>query len=255
MDRLTGKTILVTGASKGIGAAIAMRLAAEGAHVIAQYGRDRAGAEAALADCPPERKHLLAADFGDPANADTLWQQATAWRGHVDVLVANAAIMHNAGGIDAPDEEWDAVWEETMRVNVLSPARLMRNAVRHFRGRGGGSLIALTSWVVHRGTGVPEALAYAASKSAVAATAKTIARAYAKEGVLAYCVAPGVVRTQMSVDAAASQGGEAAVSAGLAMGEWIPPEDIADVVAYLAEGRARHLTGATIDVNGASYVR
>ena len=255
MSELDGKTILVTGASKGIGAAIATRLAADGATVIAQYGRDRAGAEAALAACPAGRKHLLAADFAEPASADTLWYAAVEAAGRVDVLVANAAVMHIGGGIDAPDAEWDAVWEDTMRVNVLAPARLMRNAVRHFREAGGGGLVTLTSWVVHRGSSVPDLLAYAASKSALAATTKTIARAHAKDNILAYCVAPGVVRTQMSIDAAAPQGGEAAVSAGLALGEWVPPEDVADVVAYLSGGRARHLTGATIDVNGASYVR
>ena len=84
---------------------------------------------------------------------------------------------------------------------------------------------------------------------------KTIARAYAKENILAYIVAPGVVRTRLSENFAATQGGEAAVTANLAMGEWVPPSDIAELVAFLATGRCRHLTGATLDVNGATYVR
>jgi len=87
------------------------------------------------------------------------------------------------------------------------------------------------------------------------ASTKTIARAYAKENILAYIVAPGVVRTRLSENFAATQGGEAAVTANLAMGEWVPPGDIAELVAFLATGRCRHLSGATLDVNGASYVR
>ena len=157
--------------------------------------------------------------------------------------------------VEAAEADWDATWDEAIRVNLLAPARLTRAAVRHFLATGGGTLITLSSWVVHRGASMPDGLAYAATKAGITAVTKTIARAYAKEGVLAYCVAPGVVRTKMSEDSAAVLGGEAAVTAGLTMGEWVPPSDIAEVVAFLAQGRARHLTGATIDINGASYVR
>jgi NAD(P)-dependent dehydrogenase (short-subunit alcohol dehydrogenase family) len=255
MADLTGKTILVTGASKGIGAAIAAMLAGRGAHVIAHYGSDRAGAEAALADAPPERVKLIQANFGDPVAVESLWAEAEAWRGRVEVLVNNAAVMRFGASMEASDDLWDAVWDEAIRVNLLAPARLTRAAVRHFLATSGGTLITLSSWVVHRGASMPDGLAYAATKSGITAFTKTIARAYARQGVLAYCVAPGVVRTRMSEDSAAVLGGEAAVTAGLTMGEWVPPTDIAEVVAFLAEGRARHLTGATIDVNGASYVR
>lgn len=255
MGDLSGRTVLVTGASKGIGAATAALVAARGATVFAHYGTDRAGAEAALADCPQDRKRIAAADFADPASADALFAEAVAWRGRVDVVVANAAVMRIAGDVDAPDAEWDAVWDEALRVNVLSPARLMRNAVRHFREHGGGSIVAVTSWVVHRGSSMPGGVAYAASKGALAGLTKTIARTTAKENILAYCVAPGVVRTRMSDEAALVLGGEDKVTAGLAMGEWVPPEDVAEVVAFLCEGRSRHLSGATIDVNGANYIR
>lgn len=255
MSSLTDKTVVVTGASKGIGAAIAAILGREGAHVVAQYGGDRAGAENATAYIPADRVKLLQADFGDPAAADAFWAEATAWRGRVDTLVLNAAVMRLKGGLDDTVEAWDSVWDEAVRVNLLSPTRLMRNAVASYRAAGGGVLICLSSWAANRGSSNPDGIAYAATKAGVTAAAKTIARAYAKENILTYIVSPGVVRTQMSVDSAATLGGEAAVTAGLAMGEWVPPSDLGELVAFLATGRVRHLTGATIDVNGASYVR
>jgi NAD(P)-dependent dehydrogenase (short-subunit alcohol dehydrogenase family) len=255
MQDLKGKTILVTGASKGIGAAIVKSLGEAGAHVIAHYGQDRAGAEAATAAIPPDHKRLAAADLGRKTEVDRLWQEALAWRGRIDVLVNNAAVMRLAGGIDDTDETWDAVWEEALAVNVLAPARLMRHAVKHFVPTGGGILVTLSSWAAQRGPGNPALLAYASSKAAILAATKTIARHYAKQSVLAYSIAPGVVRTQLSVDAANAVGGEAVVTAGLAMGEWIPPSDIGALVVFLASGTCRHLTGATLDLNGASYLR
>ena len=254
MTDLTGKTVVVTGASKGIGAAAVAAIGAAGAHVVAHYGSDRAGAEAAAADLPPERRLLLQADFGDLAAVEGFWAEAQAWRGRIDVLVSNAAVMRADGGFSVSPERWDAVWDEAVRVNLLAPARLLRAAVASWRGHG-GVLITMSSWVVQRGTADPDAIAYAATKAAITTATKTVARAYAKDGILAYCIAPGVVRTRMSEDAAAALGGEAAVTASLAMGEWVPPAELADLVVFLASGRCRHLTGATLDVNGASYMR
>ena len=97
-------------------------------------------------------------------------------------------------------------------------------------------------------------VAYAASKAAVKAAAQTIARGYANQNILSYVVAPGVVRTRMSEDFAATQGGEDKVTAMLAMGEWVPPSDIGALVAFLATGKARHMTGATLDVNGGQWM-
>lgn len=253
--QLSGRTALVTGASKGIGAAIARKLAAEGASVIAHCNSDPAGARRALAGVPPERAHVLAADQGEPATMDRLWQQALAIAPRIDCVVLNAAIFIGSGGIEDGMDAWEHAWEMQWRVNAAAPARLMKHAVNHFVGQGGGVLVTMSSWVAQRGSGTQATVAYAASKAAIKAAAQTVARHYAKAGVLSYIVAPGVVRTQMSLDAAAIAGGEAKVTAGLAMGEWVPPEELAELVAFLATGRARHLSGATLDVNGATYVR
>ncbi len=256
MMDLEGKTVLVTGCSRGIGAAITRALGAAGAHVIVHYASDRHGAEAAAAGIPSERKLLVEADFCEADSAQQLWKHAIAWRERIDVLVNNAAIMLWNGGIDADDERWDQVWKQTLQVNVQTPATLLRHALRHFRASGGGVVITISSWVAHRGVTNPDTLAYAASKAAIRSVTQTIARAYARENILAYVIAPGVVDTQMSESFASTQpGGKAAVQESLAMGEWVPPEEIAQLVTFLASGRSRHLSGATLDVNGASYIR
>jgi NAD(P)-dependent dehydrogenase (short-subunit alcohol dehydrogenase family) len=253
--KLEGKVVLLTGASKGIGAKTAGALAAAGALVIGHYNTDRSGAEAALAEVPAERKLLLQADAAEPRQMDTLWASAQAWQGRIDAVVLNAATMVAGGGIEDSEADWDEAWDLQWRVNVLSPSRLMRHAVSHFKPRGGGVLVTISSWAAQRGVTNPAMIAYAASKSAVKAAAQTIARGYAQHGILSYVVAPGVVRTRMSTDFAATQGGEDKVTAMLAMGEWVPPVEIARLVTFLCEGSVRHLSGATLDVNGASYIR
>ncbi|MDU8944231.1 SDR family NAD(P)-dependent oxidoreductase [Ovoidimarina sediminis] len=257
MRPLSDKTVVVTGASKGIGAAIASALIENGARIVSHYGGDREGAEAAVEGAAPGQATLLSADFHDMAAVDRFWAEASdALGGAVDVLINNAGMMRQSGGIPDPIEEWDAVWQETMTVNVYAPARLLRHAVNAWLDAGrAGSVIGIGSWAATRGTANPRAIAYAASKAAITAATKTVARNHAHQGILAYVIAPGVVRTQMSVDSAAIVGGEEAVTATLPMGEWVPPSDIGEICVFLAEGRARHLSGATIDVNGAAYIR
>jgi NAD(P)-dependent dehydrogenase (short-subunit alcohol dehydrogenase family) len=254
MVDLTGRVVLVTGASKGIGAAIVAALGTAGAKVIAHYGSDESGAKAATADIPDDRKLLLSADFNDPASSATLWAQAHAWQGRVDVVVANAAVMTEAA-LSASDDEWNECWQTALNVNVLSPANLIRHATQSFLAEGGGVIIGLSSWAAQRGASNPDLCAYSASKAAFAAMIKTLARAYSAQNVLSYLVAPGVVSTDMSVRAAQSTIGVEGITKTLAMREWVPPHELAELIAFLATGSIRHLSGATLDVNGASYVR
>jgi NAD(P)-dependent dehydrogenase (short-subunit alcohol dehydrogenase family) len=254
MEDLTGRTVLVTGASKGIGQATVRALGDAGASVIAHYGSDEAGAREAVSGIAADRGLMLQADLADAGETRRLWDEALAWHGQIDVLVNNAAVLIETP-LDDPDDEWAGKWMRTWEVNVRASADLVRAAVRHFQGREGGVLIGLSSWVAQRGAGNPDLLAYAASKGAVKALVNTIARNHAKDGVLAYLIAPGIVGTQMSVDAAAGQGGIEKVVTSLAMGEWVPPAEIGELVVFLATGRQRHLSGATFDVNGATYIR
>jgi NAD(P)-dependent dehydrogenase (short-subunit alcohol dehydrogenase family) len=251
---LTGRTILLTGASSGIGAATACVLGAAGATLIAHYAADKAGAEEATSAIPADRKLLLQADFREPGAGRDLWSRALAWRDHIDVLVNNAAIMPD-NPIDAPDEDWDETWSAILRVNVVEPASLIRGAVRHYRDAGGGIIISMSSWAGQQGSAIPQLSAYAATKAAIKAVTQTMARVHAADGVLAYVIAPGIVRTQMSEISSTFRGGEDAVRAILPLGDMVPPAEIGHLVAFLSTGLCRHLSGATLDVNGAAYVR
>ena len=251
---LVGRVVLVTGASGGIGSVTAAVLGARGAAVIAHYGSNRDGAERAVESLPGDRRTLIQADMRSPRAARTLFAEALRWRGKVDVVVVNAAILREAP-FEASDELWDECWEETLRVNVLEPVSLMREAVRHYLAEGGGTIIALSSWAAERGSAIASLSAYAASKAAVRNVAQTIARNHARDGILAYVLAPGPVHTQMSEISAVSRGGIDALNAVLAMGEMVPPSEIAELIAFLSTGRAKHLSGATLDVNGATYLR
>jgi NAD(P)-dependent dehydrogenase (short-subunit alcohol dehydrogenase family) len=251
---LAGRTILLTGASGGIGSVTARLLLDRGAHVIAHYGSDRAAAEAACADAPAERALLVQADLSQRGGARELWARALEWRGRVDVLVANAAAAPSVP-FDGTDEEWDAGWELTLRVNVQEPASLIRAALPHFVSSGGGVVIVLGSWAAQRGSALPTHTAYAASKAALQNVAQSIARSHTGDGVLAYVVAPGIVRTPMAEISATHRGGVDAVNAMLPMGEMVPPLEVAELIAFLASGAARHLAGATLDLNGASNIR
>jgi NAD(P)-dependent dehydrogenase (short-subunit alcohol dehydrogenase family) len=254
MTDLTGKTVLVTGASRGIGFVTAQALGQSGAHVIAHYADGDRGAIAATREIPDDRKLLVRADFAIPDAPSTLWREAIDWRGRVDVVISNAAIMPQVS-IRDPESQWDSAWASALQINAVAPAKLIRHAVNHFLESGGGIIVAISSWAAQRGAGNENLMAYAASKAALGAMAKTVARAHAKDNILVYLVAPGVVRTEMSLTSARNQGGEQAVTNSLAMGEWVPPAEIANLVTYLSSGACRHLTGATLDVNGASYVR
>lgn len=253
-EDLHGTTILLTGASGGIGSATVRALSGRGANVIAHYAHNRAGAERACAGMAEATCHFVQADLSQHGGARRLWRQAVAWRGRIDVVIANAAIMPTSA-IDASDEDWDIAWEQTFRVNVLEAASLLREAVRHFLEHGGGIVIVLSSWAAQRGSAIPQLNAYAASKAAIQNLAQTIARNYARDGILAYIVAPGIVHTPMSEISATYRGGLDVLNAMLTMGEMVPPEEVADLIAFLATGTCRHLTGATLDINGASNIR
>ena len=253
MGDLSGKVVLVTGGSRGIGAAIVRAVSAMEAFVIIHYGTGKDRAEALANEVGADRCHLLGADFTDDGAVRRLWEEAVAWRGRVDVLINNAGVYEPAS-VDGPFEAWNAAWQRMLRINLVAPAHLCREAILHFRDHHGGIIIInITSRAAHRGD-APDYMQYAASKGGLQTLTRNIARAFAAENVLAYAIAPGFVRTEMAESFIAVHG-EAAATHDIPLGELPAPEEVANVAAFLATGKARHTTGATIDINGASYVR
>ena len=250
------KVVLITGASRGIGACCVRALLDGGASVVIHYNQNRVAAEA-LAEAAPERCHLVGADLTNEEAPKTLWREALAWQGQIDVLVNNAAVYEAEPAFaedDAWPEAWRAIWLRTLQLNLLAPAELATRAVAHFRERGeGGILIHLSSRAAHRGE-KPLLGSYAASKGALNALSHTLARTHGGDGILSYAVAPGWVGTDMSWDYINETGDRGPLGEN-ALGTLIPPEEVANVVAFLASGAARHATGTVIDINGASFPR
>lgn len=244
---LAGKTVLVTGGSRGIGRATVETMHREGAHVVLHYGNDKDSAQA-TADRLGERVQLVQGNLVDLAERSRVWTEAVEWRDGVDVLVNNAGAWLPSDIDDA--RGWQQGWEANYELNLLAPADLCREAILGFRQRGGGIIVNVTSRSAHRGDDA-EHLAYGAAKGGLLALTKGIARGYGKENILSYAVAPGWVAT----DIAGHLSTDDPMLAGLPLGEVTPPQDVAEVIAFLASGRSRHTTGATIDITGADYVR
>ena len=252
MADLDGKTILVTGGSRGIGGAIARGMADAGANVVVHYCRQPGAARVLTETLGADRCLPLRADFEDAAQIAALWEQAVAWKGRIDVLVNNAGIFEPVP-LDSADADWLAGWQRTMQVNLTAAAQLCRAALPHFKGNGGGILVNIASRAAFRGDD-PDYLHYAASKGGMVALTRSIARGFGADKVLAYTIAPGFVRTEMSEDYVRRYGAEH-ILRELPLGEMASAEDVANVAVFLATGKARHATGTTIDINGASYVR
>ena len=251
---LSGKTILVTGASRGIGAAIAKSCALAGAHVISHFNSHADGATENMKDIPDSLKSFIMQNLSEPGSGRQLWHKAIKASKKIDIFINNAAVNIETP-FDSAVDEWDKGWLETFQVNVYEPANIMKEALSYFQTQGAGVIISMSSWSGQRGSALPTLPAYAASKAAVKALTQTIAKNYAKDGVLAYVISPGIVKTRMSDLAAVVRGGEESMKSQLVMGELVKPSELGELVVFLSSGACRHLTGSTIDVNGASYIR
>ncbi|MEO6389206.1 MAG: SDR family oxidoreductase [Croceibacterium sp.] len=234
-------TVLVTGSSRGIGRAIVEALRGRGVRVIGHASR------AGDAD-------TLVANLAEPSAPQALWEEALERAGgRIDALVNNAGIFA-ANPLDGSDIGWLDGWEDTLRINLTAAAQLSRFAVRHWLGSGtGGRLVHIASRAGHRGDS-PEHWHYAASKGGMLALHKTIARAYAAQGILSFAVAPGFVDTAMAGDYLATRGGPGLLE-DIPLGRVASPVEIARIAAFCALDAPPSMTGAVIDANGASYVR
>ena len=226
--------ILITGASRGIGAAIAAIFNPATTTVVAISSKD--------------------GDLNDPAVPARLWADAlAALGGRIDVLINNAGVFEE-NSITRADAEWLASWERTMQINLTASADLCRRAVLHWQASGAsGRIVNIASRAAYRGDS-PAHWHYAASKAGMVAMTKSIARAYAKDGIYAFAICPGFTMTGMAEDYMASRGGDKLL-ADIPLGKVADPEEVAAIAKFCSLDAPPSMTGAVLDVNGASYVR
>jgi 3-oxoacyl-[acyl-carrier protein] reductase len=240
MFDLTGQTALVTGASGGIGAAIAKALHAQGAEVM--LSGTRPAALATAANELGERAHIGLFDLAEPEAAARLVEAAEAAMGRVDILVNNAGVARDALVLRMRDEDWQAVLD----VDLTAAFRLARAALRGMLRRRHGRIIGVASVVAF--TGNPGQANYAAAKAAMIGMSKSIAAEVASRGITVNCVAPGFIETAMTAKLPEEQ--RARLGAAIPAGRFGSPADVAAAIVYLASAQAAYVTGQTLHVNG-----
>jgi len=240
MFDLTGKRALVTGATGGIGAAIATMLHKAGAEVVISGTREEK--LTALAGELGDRVHMIAANLSDRASVDALAKDAAAAMGGVDILVNNAGITKDNLAMRMKDDEWDSV----LQVNLESAFRLTKALMRGMMKSRWGRVINITSVVGV--TGNPGQANYCASKAGMIGMSKALAAELASRGITVNCVAPGFIGTPMTDVLSDDQ--KSAITAGIPSGDLGEPDDIASAALYLASSEAKYVTGQTLHVNG-----
>jgi NAD(P)-dependent dehydrogenase (short-subunit alcohol dehydrogenase family) len=248
---MSGRGVLVTGASRGIGRAIAAAFAAQGDRV-AIHHRDSAGeAGDLLRELPGQGHAVVRADLADPEDVRTMVDAAARELGGViDVLVNNAGVFLHHPVTETSYEEWQDAWRRTLDVNLLGAANAAWCALRHMSS--GARIINVSSRGAFRGE--PEGPAYGASKAGMNALSQSLAIALAPRGIAVAAVAPGFVETDMTNEHLKAPRGDA-IRAQSPFGRVARPEEIAAAVLYLASPAAEWASGAVLDLNGASYLR
>ena len=245
---LQKNNILVTGASRGIGAAIAKELGNSGARIAVHYNNNKNSAED-IARLIGNQSKTFKANLQDPIECENLFNRVLEEFGYIDTIVNNAGTL-----IMSPlnNKNWVKDWDETMAINLRAVGILCKLAIQHFQTRKSGRIINVASRAAFRGD-TAEFLAYAASKAGVVSLSKSVAREFGKDGIKCFVIAPGWVKTEMTQESI-EEYGEDYISQDISLNRLTEPTDIAPIVTLLASGLADHATGTTIDINAASYV-
>ena len=249
---LENKVVLVTGASRGIGKAIAKNLAEKGARVIVHYNKNKAEAEKTLAELQGDSHHLAQADLSDSNSIRSMMNEVLKKMGRVDVLVNNAGVFTEHPLAKTNFEDWQKIWKETIYTNLIGPADLAFFVARNMIENKGGRMINISSRGAFRGE--PDAPAYGASKAGMNSMSQSMAKHLAVYNIYVYTVAPGYVETDMVKDTLEGAAGDE-VRAQSPLNRAASPDEIAGLVVYLASDAPEYMTGCIIDVNGASYLR
>lgn len=246
------RAVLVTGASRGIGRAVAVAFAAEGARVAVHHRASAEQAAETIAALAGSGHVVVRADLADPEGVRRMVDEAAAALGGLDVLVNNAGMYVEHRISEVSYEDWQDAWRRTLAVNLVGTANVTYCAVRHMlKGRGGGHVVNVSSRGAFRGE--PDHPAYGASKAAMNSMGQSLAIALAPHGIAVATVAPGYVETEMARPDLEHHGEE--IRAQSPFGRVARPEEVAAAVLYLASPDARFASGAILDVNGASYLR
>lgn len=244
--------VLVTGASRGIGRAVAMAFAEAGDRVAVHYGRSKELAEEVAASLPGEGHVVVQADMADPIAVREAVDFAASQLGRLDVLVNNAGIFVAHPPLETTYEQWQEAWSRTLATNLTGAANATFCALPHMIAAGGGVVVNVSSRGAFRGE--PDNPAYGASKAGMNAFGQSMAVALAPHDIRVGTVAPGFVQTEMAREVLDGPGGDA-VRSQSPFGRVARPEEVASAVVWLASEGARFATGTIIDVNGASYLR
>jgi 3-oxoacyl-[acyl-carrier protein] reductase len=248
----TGRAVLVTGASRGIGAALAQAFAAAGDRVAVHYRAEQAAADSVLASLDGDGHIRVQADLVDPEAVRRMVDEAAGHLGGLDILVNNAGIYEQHLITEVSYQDWQQAWQRTLAVNLTGAVNAAWCAVQHMIPRGGGRIINVTSRGAYRGE--PRHPAYGASKAALNSFGQSMARLLAPHGIAVASVAPGYVETDMTSAELATPQGD--VIRGQSPFDRVArPEEIAAAVLYLASPAAEWASGAILDLNGASYLR
>lgn len=248
---LKNQRILVTGASRGIGRAIARQLSESGAEVIIHYNSNRSEAES-LQSQLKITSHIESCDLSNPGEVVGFIPKLVLKYGPLTALVNNAGISPPAADT-LPTNEWLEIWNKVIAVNATAVGILTKEFVDQAKVQENGRIVMISSRAAFRGD-TPDYLAYAASKGALVSLTRSIARYYGKIGIKAFLIAPGFTRTDMANEILAQYGEDFALK-DIALKELTLPEDIAPMVTLLCSGLADHATGTSIDMNAGSYVR
>lgn len=252
LNELNKQSILVTGASDGIGWEIARYLMENGARVAIHYNRNKQAAEDLLSNHGSAGSEIFQADLADSENCLELWQNVLKSFDELDAVVLNAGVYLEQP-LEEKDLEWIQTWKRTMAINLDSVGILTKKALQHFKHKGRGRLVYIASRAVFRGE-TEEYLGYAASKGGLVSLARSVARSFGKYNVKSFVIAPGFVRTAMA-NQFIEKYGEKRVSDELALAKLTEPKDISPLVALMCSGLMDHATGSTVDINAGSHIR
>ncbi len=242
------KVILITGAARGIGRAIAQAFAEEEGIVALHYNSNQTAANETLSSLSGSSHALFQSDISNAGAAKTLVENVVAHFGRIDILVNNAAIYSDHPMMEVSFDEWQAEWNEIINVNLLAAANIMYCAAHQMKQQGGGRIINIGSRGAFRGE--PDAPAYGASKAALHALSQSLAVHLAPHNIFVSVVAPGWVATERQADKINDSHRSQSPLNRVAK-----PEEVAKTVLFLASEGTDFLTGSIIDVNGASYLR